>query len=268
MSYQGILLKENKHSTKNALKSHYHEVYQILYVLENKAEITFNNERYSFSQDNLVFIPPYKNHSIISDAKTTTLVLEFDLEELDSDFKKLLKAHHLDEPRLIQLNRIVAANIRQLLRRMLYEQSQGKTINTLALKIYLQELLLTLIKTQQEFHIPDANVLRAERLRKYLDMHYFEIRDANDISKNVGISTRHINSIFKEQFDKTPMKYLNEVRMEIAKKLLIETDNDIASICFEVGFESLSTFYRRFKDYTNLSPNKYRMKYQYMEQSL
>jgi|SRR5690625_2713326 len=261
----GIRLTENKHSGKNSVKSHHHQVHQILYVLENKSEITFNNQKYSFSQDSLAFIPPYSDHSITSDAKMTVLVLEFDLGKLDSDIKNILIQQHFDETRLIELNPFEAGNVRQLLRRMFYEQSQADTINLLAAKIYLEELLLILLRTQEESNITDANVLRAERLRDYLDTNYFEISDANDISQKLGISTRHVNTIFKEQYDMTPMKYLNEVRMEIAKKLLMETDNDIASICFEVGFEAISTFYRRFKEYTNLSPNKYRMKYQYTD---
>jgi len=56
----------------------------------------------------------------------------------------------------------------------------------------------------------------------------------------------------------TPMHYLTEVRMELAQKLLVQTDKDIASICFEIGFETLSSFYRTFKKYTQASPNTYR----------
>lgn len=264
MTYN-ICVKENKHSKRNLVKSHYHKIHQILYVLENRGEITFNHQQYPFSQDSLVFIPPYSRHSILSDGKMTVLVLEFDLADLDSAIKNSLTAQNFNETRLIELNPFEAGNIRQLLRRMLYEQMQAGSMNLLAVKVYLEELLLILLRNQNEAHFTDANVLRAERLKNYLETHYFEIRDANDFSQQLGISTRHVNTIFKEQYDMTPMKYLNEVRMEIAKKLLMETDNDIASICFEVGFEAISTFYRKFKAYTNISPNKYRKKYQYRD---
>jgi len=191
----------------------------------------------------------------------TVLVLEFELGRLDSDMAHLLNQQHFNDTKVIELNLFDAGNVRKLLRRMLYEQSQGNIINLVAMRIYLAELLLVLLRTRKESSITDANALRAERLRKYIDTHYFEIADANSIAQKIGISTRHMNTIFKEQYDMTPMNYLNEVRMEIAKKFLSESDKDIASICFEVGFEALSTFYRRFKDYTNLSPQKFRMKH-------
>jgi len=266
MGYR-IRLKENKHSNRNLVKKHHHKVHQILYALENTGEITFNNQKNTFFQDSLAFIPPYSDHSITSEGKMTVLVLEFDVPHLDSDIQKVLEMQDFSNPRLIDLSPFEAGNVRQLLRRMLYEQAQGDLINVVAVKIYLEELLLILFRSQKELNITDANVLRAERLKDYLETRYFEIRDANDYSQKLGISTRHINTIFKEQYDMTPMKYLNEVRMEIAKKLLMETNNDIASICFEVGFEAISTFYRKFKAYTNISPQKFRNKYQYTKES-
>lgn len=263
MKMHGIRLKENNHREKNIVKNHYHQVHQILYVLENKGEITFDQQRQVFAQDSLAFITPYSHHSITSNGKMTVLVLEFDLEKLDASVKEILQQHSFHHTKLVKLNALESGDVRQLLRRMLYEQAQGEVINHIAMRIYLSELLLILLRKSDESNIADANVLRAQRLRKYIDTHYFEMMDSNDISRKIGISSRYINTIFKEQFNATPIKYLNEVRMEAAKKLLLETDKDISSICFEVGFEALSTFYRRFKDYTNLSPNKYRLKYNY-----
>lgn len=223
----------------------------------------FKNQNHAFSQDCLAIITPYSSHSIISEGKMTVLVLEFDLEIIEPSMREILHQYSFFDTKLVKLNVLDAGNVRQLLRRMLYEQSLGKAINIVAMKIYMAELLLHLLRIQEEPDITAANVLRADRLRKYMDTHYFEIMDSNDISQKFGISTRHANAIFKEQFDKTPMQYLNEVRMEAAKRLLMETNNDISSICFEVGFEALSTFYRRFKEYTGISPNKFRIKYNY-----
>lgn len=188
-------------------------------------------------------------------------MLEFDLEKLDGSMREIIQQHSFQRTSLMTLSMLEIGDVRKLLRRMLYEQSQGEAINIVAVKVYLAELLLILLRHEQKSNITDANGLRAERLRKYIDTHYFEITDSNDISQKFGISIRHVSAIFKVQFNTTPMKYLNEVRMEVAKKLLLETDKDIVSICFEIGFEAISTFYRRFKDYTNFSPNQYRLKY-------
>lgn len=260
ITMHGIRLQENKHRKENIEKRHFHEVYQIIYVLENTGEITFNQQRHTFSKDSLAFITPHSHHAVTSDDKMTVLVLEFDFAQLDAGTKKLLQHGSLDHTKLEHLNALEAGDVRQLLRRMLYEQQQGGTINIIAMKIYLAELLLILLRRKEEYDATDADSLRAERLKKYIDTNYFEKMDSNVISQKLGISSRHVHTIFKEQFGTTPMKYVNEVRLEVAKVLLKETDQEIATICFEVGFDAISTFYRRFTSYTNLSPNKYRLK--------
>ena len=258
----GIRLKESKHMEGEAVQKHHHQTYQILYVLEDEGIITLDSNKHNFNQDNLAFITPFSDHSIIANSKLTILVLEFEINNLDVGIQKEIIDKHFDQSDLLELNVFEAGEIRQLLRKMLYEQSIGNTINRLALKIYLAELLLILLKAQEEPRMIDANILRAERLRKYIDTHYYEMINASYISTMLGMSIRHINNIFKEQYDITPIQYLTEVRMELSKKMLLETDKDIVSICFEVGFESLSTFYRSFKNDTNTSPNQFCARYQ------
>jgi|SRR5690625_476679 len=256
-----IHLKENKHLHGEGVNMHHHQTYQILYVLKDQGEIILDDHEYHLKQDYVALITPYSNHAITAHSKLTILVLEFDRLSLDVKVQKGLINKHFCQSHLFKLNMFEAGEIRHLFRKMLYEQSIGQSINRLALRIYLSELLLILTKAKTELQIVDANILRAERLRKYIDTHYYEMIDTNYISNLLGMSIRHINNIFKEHYHKTPIQYLTEVRMELSKKMLLETDKDIASICFEVGFESLSTFYRTFKNYTHVSPNQYRERY-------
>jgi len=260
--FKRIRLTENKHYENRLVESHHHHVYQVLYALENKGQIMFENAEYQFLRNNVAFITPYSDHSIRAESDLVVLVLEFDAAVLDSDICDVLLKDYLNSTRLIDINIVIAGEVRQLLRRMLYEQSVGGTLNELNLKILLAELLLTLARSREEKEFKDADDLRAKRLRDYLDTHYFEAIDATEISTRTGISVRHINTIFKESYHMTPMQYLTKIRIEIAKRMLIETDKDIVSICFEIGFESLSTFYRAFKQYTEFSPKVYRDTYQ------
>ncbi|MBP1969242.1 AraC-like DNA-binding protein [Virgibacillus natechei] len=261
LNLHGIHLKENKHMEGGTVQKHHHQIYQILYVLKDEGKVTLNEKEFDFNQDNVAFITPFSNHSIVANSKMTVLTLEFEVNDLDTEFQEEIINNYFDFSQLIELNLFQAGEIRQLLRKMLYEQSLGNPINRLGMKIYLSELLLILANSQEEPKMLDANTLRAERLRKYIDTHYFEMINTRDISMKLGMSMRHINHIFKEQYNITPIQYLTEVRLELTKKMLLETDKDIASICFEVGFESLATFYRTFKNYTNLSPNRFRAQY-------
>ncbi|MBD1223853.1 AraC family transcriptional regulator [Virgibacillus halodenitrificans] len=256
--HQIIHLSESIHSEKDTINEHFHETYQILYVLENEGELNLSGKKYSFNPDQVAFIAPFSKHSILAHTKLAILVLEFEPDILDSSIHKEILDKYLTSSQLIQVNQFEAMEIRQLLRKMLYQQSLGGNFDRVGLQIYLLEILYLLARSQQEAVITDANMLRAEKLKKYIDTNYFNVMNSNDIAAKLGVSSRHVNTIFKEQYNKTPLQYLTEVRLEAAKKLLMETDKDIISICFEVGFESLSTFYRTFNNYMNTSPKKYR----------
>ena len=62
---------------------------------------------------------------------------------------------------------------------------------------------------------------------------------------------------FKRVHRKTFSKYVNEIRIGYACKLLIENDLNIAAIAYETGFNNLSNFNRQFKIIKKISPSAY-----------
>lgn len=253
----GIQLYESKHHAGERIEEHHHQIYQLLYVLEGTGKIILDGAEYLLEQDHVTFITPLTSHGIFSDHKLTVLVLAFDSRIIDGTNQALFE-QTLYESKFIGLNPFNSSEIRQLLRTMLYEQAHQTLHQEMALRTYLSQLLLLIVRGEKSNEQVDANSLRAERLKEYIDSHYFEGVHAEDLASRLGMSTRHMNTIFKDTYKTTPMQYLTEVRVGLAKKMLAETDKDIASICFEVGFESISTFYRSFKNNTSLSPSKYR----------
>jgi len=57
---------------------------------------------------------------------------------------------------------------------------------------------------------------------------------------------------------KTIVAYLNELRIGLACKLLLETDGSIAEVAFESGFNNLSNFNRRFLKLKGISAREYK----------
>jgi AraC-like DNA-binding protein len=65
---------------------------------------------------------------------------------------------------------------------------------------------------------------------------------------------------FKERTGKTFTEYLNQIRIQQACKLLLETDLSISQIAFQVGFQNLSYFNRTFRKLGGSTPKAYRSK--------
>ncbi|MGG4342947.1 helix-turn-helix domain-containing protein [Paenibacillus lautus] len=262
LSRNAIDLYEQKHTGGHLVSEHYHQTHQLLFVLEGEGAIRLGGELRKLAVDETALIVPYSVHSVMSDSRLTLLVLAFDEAVLDPDMRGQLLHAHFPASCLMKPGLFAASELRQLLRKMLFEQSRELSpLVRLSLKVQLSQLLLLLVRsagTEATGVGTSSNKLRAEKIRSYIDSKYFDPLTAGDIASKLGISTRHVNNIFKERYDLTPMQYLTEVRIRVAQKLLAETGKDIISICFEVGYDSVSTFYRSFKAVAKLSPKAYR----------
>ena len=78
------------------------------------------------------------------------------------------------------------------------------------------------------------------------------------VAEKFSLTTTRLTLEFKENMHMTPSDYLTMLRMEHAKKLLKQTDMSIKDICAEVGYSDVSSYIRRFKQYTSLTPLQYR----------
>ena len=75
-----------------------------------------------------------------------------------------------------------------------------------------------------------------------------------------GKSREHLARSCKKYLNKTPSQLVNDIRLEHSAKLLTTTNIPIIDISGECGFESLSYYYRRFKEHYHLSPREFRKK--------
>lgn len=83
----------------------------------------------------------------------------------------------------------------------------------------------------------------------------------NDVAKVANMNPSSFSRFFKRVNRKTFSKYLNEIRIGYACKLLIENKYSITNICYESGFNNVSNFNRQFKVITGFSPTEYLQKH-------
>ena len=104
--------------------------------------------------------------------------------------------------------------------------------------------------------IRHASVLR--KAERYIWENYTRKISLDEISRASGLSAPYFSTIFKEEMGENLSSYINRLRVEKAATLLTETGkalNEIAALC---GFEDQSWFSKIFKNYTCISPGKYR----------
>lgn len=79
-----------------------------------------------------------------------------------------------------------------------------------------------------------------------------------DLARELNISEAILSRVINVHFGKSFPQLLNEMRVEDAKRMLIETNEGIKIIANEAGFNSLASFNRVFRDIAGLSPSEFR----------
>jgi AraC-like DNA-binding protein len=82
--------------------------------------------------------------------------------------------------------------------------------------------------------------------------------DVGQLADVAYMSPFHFLRTFREHTGVPPAKFLGALRVEAAKRLLIETDDSILDICHRVGYTSLGSFSSRFAEMVGLSPGRFR----------
>lgn len=135
-----------------------------------------------------------------------------------------------------------------------YEHGYGNEYTILG-QLYLSfSYMYNLPYINKTFH----NETHLQKALTYIHNNYtYDIR-ITDIANYVGINRSYLFKIFKSSKYMSPLQYLTNYRLNMAKQLLIESDLSITEILYSCGFKNPSSFYKHFKKNMNITPSQYR----------
>ena len=95
-------------------------------------------------------------------------------------------------------------------------------------------------------------------IKNYIDLHYAEDLNLTVLSRNFYIQPNTISKNFKKIFGKNVVNYINSVRIANAVRILEESHISITELAGAVGYSSMNTFLRQFRDIMGISPLQYK----------
>jgi len=149
---------------------------------------------------------------------------------------------------------------------------QAELLTVLLYFILISELYFNRIEKLHSISLKySKSRLSDVEIKHYLDkIHDYMIHDQRykdstlslpKIAKDLNLSPNIISQLINEQLKQNFCDYLNNYRIEEAKKMLIDKKKQnltIASIAYDCGFNSLSAFNNAFKKFTKLKPSEYK----------
>lgn len=238
--------------------SHMHDFYEIELIVSGSTDEIINGNRIKASEGDIFLITPETYHllenekdlSLISIAITTNftnieLLNGFVNENSDKVFHRKLSENDYDF-------------VISLFDRMAESIKEENPYNSQIAKSCVN-LIISLILGNEEMGIKlSQNIAVIKNAMNYIRSNYANNPTLGQVAEHVNISKNYFSVLFKENAGISFKQFLNDVKLNNAAKKLKYSDLPIVEICHECGYDSLSTFYRKFKEKFSVSPQIYR----------
>jgi AraC-like DNA-binding protein len=135
-------------------------------------------------------------------------------------------------------------------------------INDELIKLKVKELILLLVKSDDSGRI--LNILKdlfnpeKYEFKDIINSHLYEDLSVEDLAILTGLSVSSFKRKFKEIYNESPARYIKNIRLEKAAKLLASTNTRISEICYSTGFSDPTHFTKAFSEKYQISPKEYR----------
>lgn len=242
---------------------HAHLRFEINYVKKGICMLHLEGGSFYFHEGEIMIINSRVEHTFESGKHGVTLLqLEihpevFTMFEQDTD--KLMSF-----PVFSSANGVIKLgnNIRimQVIKCIINELNAGNKYYQEIVVIYYAELLILVYRCLEEIgQSVVTNHFLIEAIR-YMQANIQQEINIGQIAGNLGISERYLRKLFVQSLNMSPVKYLNQIRVNKAIELIKNSDLTIKEICFRCGFNTPRYFSHIFKQRVGCIPKDFRNK--------
>ncbi|GAA4832736.1 AraC family transcriptional regulator [Algivirga pacifica] len=253
---------------------HQHSEFQIMLIVEGEGTVIAGDYINPFKEGDLFVIGQNMPHVFRNDPsyyekdshlKATAISVYFDWQSLGDGFFDLPESRQLSDflkicSRSIQVQTPeVVSRLQPMLFALMDKKGIDRTIqllNILGVLSNCQDYDL-LASSSNMTYDNEEDGRRMDRIFKFTMENYQRSVSLDEVADIANMTPNAFCRYFKRHTRKTYVTLLNEVRIGQACKLLQYDEHTVTEVCFMVGFNNLSNFNRKFKQYMGVTPTEY-----------
>lgn len=245
---------------------HLHNDFEICVIIDGTVNVLTGSETSSVSKDGIILFNQSQPHEIRS-VRQNALILSVQIShKFCDDYFPGLKNIEFDVTDLAsQLDTKQQTTLRNLLTDAAlhyFQKDFGFELNCMGLLNMLFYQLLNLVPyhtiSDAERSLSLKKNKRLKRILDYAEDHYTEKLLLTDIAQSEDLSLNYLSHLFKNSFSITFQQYVNNLRIEKAKQLILNSDMKLLDICMECGFSDGKYMNRLFCQQYGCTPKEYR----------
>lgn len=242
---------------------HYHENFELLYIMSGEADVTVEEEKYRLSQGDMIVINVNRKHSY--HGTEDLFIGRFSISYVK--IRELLGQSTI----LFWCNSAKEKNeafdtLRSVIAKIFNETLKDGTgriyLNSLhyqMLHILTGNFLLTAkdIRYENEKNRTDD---RMQEIFAYIRTNYQQNITLNDLAEQLYLSPTYLSKYIKRKCNVNFMELINTVRLGHAMEELMYTDESVMKIAMDNGFASVAAYNKAFREAYQMTPSEFRKK--------
>jgi AraC-like DNA-binding protein len=253
---------------------HQHPETQLTMVLESEGKVIAGDHIGAFKPGDIFLMGPNLPHVFRNDTSyynsvegesAHMLSVFFEWQSFGEKFLSLPELKHLhDFAKLSERGMIVKDSVRPRVAQLMKLLFKKNGIERIIILLKILSILsqptnvepLASSGIYNEFDEVDGKKL-ADVYRFTMSEYHRKIQ-LDEVANVANMTTNSFCRYFKKRTRKSYIDFLTEIRIGQARKFLQENDLSISQICFEVGFNNLSNFNRKFREVCAITPTEFR----------
>ena len=252
------------------IRWHYHDEYELHFIAASRGKVFIGDYIGSFEPGNLILTGPFLPHNWISQVtpgescELRDQIIHFDhdvimgIADLVPEMQGLMP--------LLERSRYGIEFIDQteLAEHYMAHIKRSTGVARLGYFCQLMDALAScsdyrLLSTEQ-IRLPADEALqeRINRVVNYVMQHYQNSISLAEVATLVNMSESYFSRFFRKATGNRFSDFINRIRISKACELLAHTDQYITTICYDVGFNNVANFNRRFIEHKRVTPSDYR----------
>lgn len=262
---QSILVKNDKMTSFYA-PHHYHSDYEIIYIKKSFGIRIIGNNIDNYQAGEVVILGPGLPHYHVEGEaekhiETIAVLFPQSIIESNKEFPEFAQINHALEK--LKYGIKLRSQTKTYVQNILEQMSITPTAKNFFLLFSILEAITEpeatfyTLSTVQYDNKKTYNK-KTKHILEYIADNYLTTINIEHVAQQAGLSKAGFCNFFKSQTGYTFSHYINLLRISKACELLATTQRNVAEIAFEVAYENLAYFNRKFKEIKGNTPKEFR----------
>ncbi len=246
--------------------SHLHNDFELCLLLEGQLTVRSKRECHHLTKHSIILFNPIQPHELSADqGGALILSLQVSPKFCGQYFPSLsnivFEISNLSEFLSIEQLQMIHSLILQLSldyfdQKFGYELMNIGLLNRLFYQL-LHNVPYHLISKEERAHNLQR-LHRVNRIMNYIEEHYASKLLLSTIAEHEGLSLSYLSHFIKENLNTTFQQYLNQIRFEKAKQLIVQTEMKLIDVCLECGFSDTRYLNNLFLKHFGCTPKQFK----------